>query len=521
MSSDDMSEVPMPEQAPAAEESTAVRIASGEAERARRRKLALIALLLLVLAMLAYTVYYFSQNRRLPLPQPVADATVLEPPQYLYSISGTDNRGLNKPIGVVVGRNGRVYAVDTITRNVKAFTVEGSFLFAFGQVDDGANKVLANPVHLAIDPDGNIWVTDRTLDAIYIFDADGKFVRKFAPEGNPAFDYAPLGVFVDAGGYVYVTEVPAPDVHRVLVFDKQGQLKTTFGQGGQTNDAKADPGLFSFPNGIVVTPGTGPARYVYIADSNNRRVQVYTPEGSFRRIIPTEGTPRGLAMDSEDRLYVVNVLSHQVDIYSTIGQRLATFGGSGIGPGQFQYPEDVSIDANGRIYVSDRANNQIQVWGFPKAEIPGVTQIEPGKWWLCLLPLPLLLIPLFFRKRRFVVTEDFVEGMVTAEMVPQMVNKRWRWLIPEAAHPTFVGRVVDGVDLGALLEPEPFSHSDAKALSERLGVAMERAGVLAMAKRTRVLCTEDAELGRLAVLLGVDAYDRAAFVRRFVERGRR
>jgi DNA-binding beta-propeller fold protein YncE len=521
MPSDDMNGAPVSDPSPGTEGSAAVRIATGEAERSRRRKLAILALLLLVLAMLAYTVYYFAQNRRLPLPQPIADATVLDPPQYLYSISGTDNRGLNKPLGIAVGRNGRVYAVDTVTRTIKAFTVEGSFLFAFGQIDDGANKVLANPVHLAVDPSGNIWVTDRTLDGIYVFDADGRFVRKFAPGGDPAFDYAPLGVYVDATGYVYVTEVPAPDLHRILVFDDKGRLKTTFGQGGQGNDSRANPGVFSFPNGIVVTPGTGPGRYVYIADSNNRRVQVYTPDGSFRRMIPTEGTPRGLAMDSEDRLYVVNVLSHQVDIYSTIGQRLATFGESGIGPGQFQYPEDVAIDANGRIYVTDRANNQIQVWGFPKAEIPGITRIEPGKWWLCLLPLPLLLVPLFFRKRRFVVTEDFVEGMVTAELVPQMVNRRWVWLIAEAAHSTFVDRTVDGVDLGALLVPETYSHSDAKALSERLGVALDRAGVLAMAKRARVLCTEDTELGRLAVLLGVDAYDRAAFVRRFIERGRR
>jgi DNA-binding beta-propeller fold protein YncE len=521
MPSENMSGVPVPGQPVEAVETSAIRIASGAAERTRRRKLALIVLLLLVLAMLAYTVYYFSQNRRLPLPQAVTPTATLEPPQFLYSFSGVDNRGLNKPVGLAVGRNGRAYVVDTVTRSIRVFTVEGSFLFGFNQIADGENTVLGNPVHLALDRKGNLWVTDRTLDAIYVFDADGKYLRKFLADGNPAFEYAPLGVYVDEQDYVYVTDVPTPATHRVLVFDSAGTLKTTIGQGGQTKDAKADPGLFAFPNGIVVTPGGGPARYVYVGDSNNRRVQVFTTDGSFRRIIPTEGTPRGLAMDSEDRLYVVNVLSHQVDIYSTTGQRLTTFGESGIGPGQFQYPEDVALDARGRIYITDRANNQVQVWGFAKAEIPGVTKVAPGRWWLCLLPLPLLLIPLFLRKRRFVVTEDFVEGMVTAEMVPQMVNKRWRWLIAEHAHPTFIGRVVDGVDLGQLLEPEPYSHSDASALAERLGVALERAGVLAMAKRTRVLCTEDAELGRLAVLLGVDAYDRAAFVRRFVERGRR
>jgi hypothetical protein len=117
-----------------------------------------------------------------------------------------------------------------------------------------------------------------------------------------------------------------------------------------------------------------------------------------------------------------------------------------------------------------------------------------------------------------VVTQDFVEGMVLAELVPKMVNRRWRWIVPEAIHPLFVGRVVDGVDLGDLLEPQPYSYSDANALAGKLGIPIERAGVLAMSKRVRTLCTEDPELARLAVLLDIDVYDRAAFVQRFIER---
>jgi hypothetical protein len=45
--------------------------------------------------------------------------------------------------------------------------------------------------------------------------------------------------------------------------------------------------------------------------------------------------------------------------------------------------------------------------------------------------------------------------------------------------------------------------------------------MLAMAKRYKTLCTEDSEFARLAVLLGIDVYDRAAFLERFVEKRRR
>ncbi len=51
------------------------------------------------------------------------------------------------------------------------------------------------------------------------------------------------------------------------------------------------------------------------------------------------------------------------------------------------------------------------MWGYSIAEIPGVTKVLPGLWWLYLLPLPLLLlIPFLLRRRRFVTTPDFVTG---------------------------------------------------------------------------------------------------------------
>jgi DNA-binding beta-propeller fold protein YncE len=507
--------------AAAAPPSEPVVVATTYARRGRRRKLIFLGLLLLLLALLAYSVYYFEANRRLPLPQIVGASSGLQAPQYLYSITGEAPNALVAPIGIGIGRNGLVYVVDSGASTIKVFNTAGTFLYKFNAIDDGENKKLKSPIHLALDANDNVWVTDRRLKSLYVFDSAGKFLRTVVPNNDPAFIWAPLGVNVDASGDVFVTDVLGATLQRVVVLDSKGAIKAVFGKAGQVIDAKAGEGDLSYPNGVVVSPGIGDARELFIADSNNRRIQVFSPSGKFKRIIMSQGTPRGITLDAKKRLYIVDVLSHQVDIFSTTGEHLTTFGSSGVGPGLFQYPEDLALDTRGRIYISDRANDQVQVWGFAVAEIPGVTKVTSSQLPWCLAPLPLLLLPLLLRRRRFVVTPDFIEAMVVAELVPSMVSRRWRWIIPEEAHLQFVGRVVDGVDLGALIEPEPYSRSDATDLAAKLSIPLERAGMLAMAKRYKTLCTEDSEFARLAVLLGIDVYDRAAFLERFVEKRRR
>jgi DNA-binding beta-propeller fold protein YncE len=501
-------------------ESAPVMIAGAYAARSRRRKVIILVLLVLLLALLAYSAAYFEANRRLPLPRLTPDTQALEPPQYLFSIAGEGKDALTTPIGVGVGSNNRVYVIDFGAQSVKAFTTNGAFLFSFKKLADGANTTLKNPVHLAVDKNNDVWVTDRRLHAVYVFDADGKYKRRFSPNGDPTFPWLPLGLWLDSNGDAYFTDVPSVPIHRVSVLAADGTVKTMFGRGGQVDDPRAGEVEFSFPNGLLLGPGKGDKRDLFVTDSNNRRIQVFSPSGAFRRFILTEGTPRGIAIDSKSRLYVADVLSHRVDIFNLQGKRLTTFGEAGMGPGQFQYPEDIALDGRGRIYISDRENDQVQVWGYPTLEIPGVTKIAPGRWGWCLAPFPLLLIPLLMRRRRFVVTADFVEAMILAELVRTMTGRRWRWIVTEETHPQFVDRVVDGVDLGQLLEPEPYSHSDASALSAKLGIPMERAAILALAQRHKTFCTEDPELARLAVLLNIDVYDRQAFIERFVSRKR-
>ena len=493
---------------------------NGAMARARMRRIALLVALSVLLAGLLYVAYYYSQNRRAPSLSFTPTATV-EPLAYLYAFAGTGTHAMTQPTGVAVIGN-RCYVTDYAFHTVRAYTLDGAYLFDFGAIKDGSNTRLSSPVHLTVGPNNTVWVTDRSLRALYVFDQDGKFVRKVNPNGDASFAWSPLALAFGPSGDLFVTDVGDSTKHRVLVLGTDDKVKAQWGSTQQVTNATDSPGDFYFPNGIVVR-GTGANARVFVSDGDNRRVQVFQTDGTFIQIINTSGTPRGMAFDSQGRLFVVDALAHRVDMYSEKGETLTTFGENGTGPGQLNFPNDITFDTRGRAFVADRENNQVSVWGPLVGEIPGVTKITPSTAWVPFAIALLIGVPLFLlarRPRRFLATPDFIDGMVAADLVPLMVRKRWRWVVAEGVEKPYEGRVVDGVAMSGLLNAEPYSEPDAEAIRARLGTSAATAGLLAIAKRSRVLCTEDIELARLAVALGVDVYDRAAWIEHFGKKNR-
>jgi len=72
-----------------------------------------------------------------------------------------------------------------------------------------------------------------------------------------------------------------------------------------------------------------------------------------------------MALDNEQRLYVVDAVDHTVSAFDTRGEKmqvLFSFGDPGIGDGEFNFPNDITVDDTGRLYIADRVNNRVQVW---------------------------------------------------------------------------------------------------------------------------------------------------------------
>ena len=169
--------------------------------------------------------------------------------------------GVQRPTGLARdGQSGRLYVVDTMGHNVVVFGPDGTRLFDFGHRGTGEGE-FNYPSHVTIRGD-RLYVNDTMNFRLQVFDLDGKFVSSFGSHGDGSGDFAqPKGVGVDSEGHIYVVDAL---FNRVQIFDGQGQLLLAFGEDGE------EPGGFWLPTGLYISQDR-----IYVADSYNRRVQVF------------------------------------------------------------------------------------------------------------------------------------------------------------------------------------------------------------------------------------------------------
>jgi sugar lactone lactonase YvrE len=80
--------------------------------------------------------------------------------------------------------------------------------------------------------------------------------------------------------------------------------------------------------------------------------------------------PKGLSVDSEGHVYVVDANFETVQLFTDDGRLLMDFGTEGRAPGEFWLPAGIYIDAGDRIWVADTYNRRVQVFDYLPEVLP-------------------------------------------------------------------------------------------------------------------------------------------------------
>jgi len=303
-------------------------------------------------------------------------------PIQVWGTQGSGEGQFNRPRNLAIGPDGFIYVVDTDNHRVQKFDAQGHFVKAWGSMSPKGNDgqpilpappgTFTEPWGIAVDKDGNVYVADTWNHRIQKFTSDGVFLKEWGTFGTPGVDnptlgpgqfWGPRGIAIGPDGNVYVTDTGNK---RVQVFTPDGQFIAAFGGGGPLD------GQMDEPVGIAIAEdGT-----IYIADTWNQRVQVFSKDRVYLRQWKVEmgwmdssGETQGIdnkpyiAVDKQGRVYITDPQQYRVIVYRNDGTELLNFGNYGPEPNNFALPTGIAVDKDGNIYVADTDNHKIMKFG--------------------------------------------------------------------------------------------------------------------------------------------------------------
>ncbi len=306
---------------------------------------------------------------------------------------------LGEVSGVALNSKGHVFVLSRGNTTGPAYGAAATQLLEFGPDGSflreiGHNLYAWSYAHtVKVDPEDNIWVTDKGSDMVIKFNPAGRveivFGRKqeASDEGTGPLKHVkpPLppvdGMFRqvtdvawDAAGNTYISDGYINS--RVAKVDKDGNWLKSWGEPG------SGPGQFNVPHSIAVDA----AGLVYVADRGNRRIQVFDGEGNFLRQLTIDvpvdaharpaignkptgtsgtmapGAPWAICITPGPKqfMYASDAFPGRIYKLTLDGKVLGAFGESGKRLGQFGWIHEMACPSENEIYVAELLNWRAQ-----------------------------------------------------------------------------------------------------------------------------------------------------------------
>jgi len=222
---------------------------------------------------------------------------------------------------------------------------------------------IGDPARVAADAAGNVYF--GSLHSVFKVDTSGTLARVagngrpgYTGDGGPATDAQllnPMGIAFDSVGALYVVDRDANVVRKIRA---DGVITTVAGIEGQLRA----------PFGVAVDA----AGTIYVSDSGNQRVARFSADGKFAGSLGDGflNGPEGIALDGAGNLYIADTFNGRIRKIATDGtlSSVAGTGQTGIYSGDnnpatnaaLSLPTDVTVDSAGNLYISDFGNSRIR-----------------------------------------------------------------------------------------------------------------------------------------------------------------
>jgi uncharacterized protein (TIGR03663 family) len=239
------------------------------------------------------------------------------------------------------------------------------------------------PHGMAIDADGFLYVADSNNHRIVKLSPEGQVVDTWDSTWWQGVQWKPgcldesdrplalidgefcepWGISVGPDNRIYVADTWN---HRIQVFSNSGEFLAKFGVFGQSGGSVSSaPAQFYGPRDVVVDD----QGYIYVTDTGNKRVQVFDSDFNFQRSFGGPGIiegrleePVGLAIGPDDLLYIVDTWNTRMQVFTLDGLYVREWPIAGWEGQSVVNKPYVAVDSQGRVYVSDPEASRILVF---------------------------------------------------------------------------------------------------------------------------------------------------------------
>jgi DNA-binding beta-propeller fold protein YncE len=245
---------------------------------------------------------------------------------------------LGQVASVAIDARGHLLVLHRGAQALLEFDADGGFVRAFGA------GIFQRAHSLTIDENGDFWVTDVAAHTVTKLDAEGRVLMTLAH----AFE-EPTDLAIAPDGSLLVTQGHTRGEPKVLKFDAAGTLLKSWGGRGTL------PWQLAVAHSIAI----GDDGLVYVADRENRRIQVFDLDGEFVKGWVYKGMACSLTL-ANGGIYMTTGFDAQIVELDMNGRVQGVTGRPGEGLGEYGEAHDIAVAPNGDIFVADVVNRRLQ-----------------------------------------------------------------------------------------------------------------------------------------------------------------